>query len=105
MEPTENVELETIEVLEDVEMYEALERLEKNPDFQKVIKEGYLKKSVLDSVSLLAHPSIKQQGQRPDVMEDLVAASNLNFYLLMLKNKGQAALADLDEDDAPGFEG
>ena len=99
MEPTTNTELETAERQYWVEASEALERLEKNPDFKKVILDGYLEQKVLDSVSLLAHPAIKQRGERADVMEDLVAASNLKYYMGMIKNMGAITKDEiLDEE-------
>lgn len=79
------VELEGIDQNHHLEMGEALLRLEKNPDFKKVILDGYLSEKVQASVSLLAVPQIKQQGQRPDVMEDLVAASNLQYWFHTVK--------------------
>ena len=81
MSNQEQVELETVQVEHYVEMGEALDRLEQNEDFKKVIIEGYLKANVLDSVSLLAVPQIKKAGERTDVMEDLIAASNLQYFL------------------------
>lgn len=76
----EEHELETISVEHHRVMGEALERLEKNPDFKLVIQEGYLKDKVLASVSLLAVPQISDQGKRPGVFEDLIAASNLQYF-------------------------
>ena len=54
---------------EKIQMVEALERLEKNRDFQKVILEGYMKDEVLRANSLLANHTIKAQGKRPDIIE------------------------------------
>ena len=101
MEPTENVELETVEIQGWVDKADALKRLMKNPDFKKVILSGYLEEKVLDSVSMLAHPSVKQAGQRGDVMEDLVAASNLKFYFHMIMQMGAIEQDDLDEASSP----
>lgn len=70
---------------------EALKRLKQNPDFKTVIEQEYLESKVLSSVSLLAEPRTKQQGRRPDVMEDLVAASNLQFFFLMVEQNHRAA--------------
>ena len=97
-------ELETIETQELAAMYEALKRLEDNPDFKLVILDGYLKTKALDSVTLLADPRIKQQGARPDVMEDLVAISGLNYHLMMVKNLGMSALMDIADAEAPEVE-
>jgi len=69
-----------------VKLGEALRNLRKNNDFKVLIEEGYLKDKALASVSLLAVPQIKSKGLRPDIMEDLVSASNLQYFLEMVEN-------------------
>jgi alkylation response protein AidB-like acyl-CoA dehydrogenase len=69
---------------ERIALGEALERLQSNQDFQAVIVDGYLKQEALRSVGLLAKHAIKQAGRRPDVIEDLVAKSNLQDYFARL---------------------
>ena len=99
--PEQQVELETIDNTKDLLMGEALERLERNPDWKLVIEEGYLQDSVLNSMSLLAVPQLR--NDRGGVMEDLVAASNLKYYLLTLKNFYEGAknpiLSDEEEEE------
>lgn len=93
----------------DVDMGEALARLDKNPDFIKVIREGYLEGKVLASVSLLSVPQVKDAGKRPEVMEDLVAASNLQYWLQMVERRCQALkdpiLSDEEEQELEAAEG
>jgi len=96
----DQVELETVERDQWIKRVEALERLERNDDFKMLILEGYLRDKVLESVSLLGIPEIKKQGHRPDVMEDLIACSNLQYYLAMVKNLGSVAKEDRDEGEA-----
>jgi len=74
---------------------EALERLEQNEDFNKVILEGYFRDKAVNGVSLLASPQIKAQGKRADIMEALVAISQLEDYFLTIKALGE----DIPEDD------
>ena len=74
-----------------IQMLEALERLEKNKDFQLVILNGYMKDEVLRINSLLANPTIKTQGKRPDVMEMLVAISTFGEYMNTIKAMGATA--------------
>ena len=93
----EEVELEMVETQQWVSRYEALQRLEKNPDFIKVISEGYIRDRSLQGVSMLANEGVKRQGQRPDVMEMLVAVSTLQDYFKMLKNLGAIAKEDMEE--------
>jgi len=95
MEPTE---LETTENQYWVDMHEALKRLETNRDFKMVVLEGYFKDRAINGVSMLAEPSVKQQGQRADIMEDMVAISNLQYYFKMIKNLGAIAEDDIIEE-------
>ena len=99
VEPTN--ELITVDTEGWLDLLEAMERLEKNPDFKMIIEEGYMKENVLDSVSLLAEPSVKKQGLRGEVMEDLVSASNLAYYFKMIRNLGGAARQDFEDANAP----
>ena len=78
-----------------VGMRQALERLEANPDFVKVIMDGYFKDKAINGVSLLASNYIKKNGLRPDVMESLVAISQLQDYFITVKQLG----AELPEED------
>jgi len=83
-----------------VELHEALVRLEKNEDFKKVILQGYLEDKALSSVSLLGRPEIRRNNDRGSVIEELVAISNLNYYLMMVHNMGTSALVDIEEAEA-----
>jgi hypothetical protein len=97
----ESVELETIEIEHYVDMGQALNRLKDNADFKKVILEGYFKDKALDSVSLLSMPVVKKRGERGDIMEDLVAISNLQFFFMVIDQMHRAAveptLSDAEE--------
>lgn len=89
-----------------IKMGKALSRLNSNEDFRTLIIDGYLKDKVLASVSLLAVPQIKSQGQRPDIMEDIVAASNLSYFLQMVENAfidaTDPVLSDDEEEELNG---
>lgn len=78
-----------------VGMRQALERLENNPDFQKVILEGYFKDKAVNGVSMLASGYIKKNGLRADIMESLVAISQLQDYFITVKQLG----AEDDSED------
>jgi len=92
---------QTIEEVEDKEflywkgLKEALERLEKNKDFKKVILEGYFKDKAINGVSLLASPQIKRNGARTDVMEALIAISQLEDFFITIRAMGE----DPEEDE------
>ena len=82
---------------------QALERLMQNEDFKTIILEGYFEQKALASVSLLAVPQIKQRNERPDVMEDLIAISNLKYYFNQIEMFYEGAknpiLSDQEEEE------
>lgn len=80
-----------------VSMAQALERLEKNPDFKTVILDGYFKDKAINGVSLLATDHVKRAGVRGDIMEQLVAISALEDYFNMITNLG--TVPEDDEED------
>lgn len=100
--PQEEVFSVEVDIDHDIKLGEALQRLQKHPDFKTVITEGYLDGKVKASVSLLAVPAIKARGARTDVMEDLISASNLQYYFLMIEQKYEGAKAPVlsDEEEA-----
>ena len=83
-----------------VGMNQALERLEQNPDFKKVILDGYFKDKAVNGVSMLASGYIKKNGLRADIMESLVAISQLQDYFITVKQLG----AEDDSEDEDGVE-
>ena len=78
-------------------MYESLERLRGNTDFQKLILEGYFKDKAVNGVSMLASPHIVKEGLRPQIMEDLVAVSRLQDFFIVVENLG--AVPEESEED------
>lgn len=79
------------------DMCESLKRLEENDDFKRVILEGYFKDKAINGVSLLATDHVKRGGFRPDIMEALVAISQLEDYFATIKNLG--TIPDEEEDE------
>ena len=93
--------LETTDNSYAVMMYEALSRLHDNPDFQKVILEGYFKDEPIRITSLLATDYARREGVRPVLMEKLVAISSLEDYFQTIIQLGN--IPD-DEEDEGGEE-
>ena len=93
--------LETTDNSYAVMMYEALSRLHDNPDFQKVILEGYFKDEPIRITSLLATDYVRREGVRPVLMEKLVAISTLEDYFQTIIQLGN--IPD-DEEDEGGDE-
>lgn len=82
-----------------VGMRQALDRLEANPDFQKIILEGYFRDKAVNGVSLLASPLVKRNGSRGDVFESLIAISQLQDYFITIRDMGAEDTANDDEED------
>lgn len=95
----EELELEMVEASYWAEKVDALNRLKDNKDFQSLILEGYFKDKAINGVSLLAHEAIKREGKRGDIMEQLVAISNLEDYFMTVTQLGNGAKADLFDDE------
>ena len=87
-----SMDIETAE--KQIKIYEALMRLKSNVDFNIVSEDQYLTSSVLDSVSLLAHDSMVDKRDR--INEDIMAASNLKFFLLRVEKQGEVIKENLD---------
>lgn len=81
-------ELMTASMDHALHMGEAWLRLQKNGDFKKIITNGYLKEKVLASASLLGVP--QERDRRGMIMEDLISASNLEFFFRMIENQYEA---------------
>ena len=99
--PTENVENQDLESVENqywVDMNDALVRLKNGTpqpdDFKKVILEGYFKDKAINGVSLLATDYVKDNGLRPNVMEQLVAISALEDYFATITSLGSIPAED-----------
>ena len=97
----ETLDFVTVDATEEVEMYEALERLYQNDDFQKVVLDGYITDSTSRYTELLALERIRLEGLRPTIMEKLVAISHFRSYLYNIAQMGQRAAEDMTtiEDD------
>ena len=85
-----------------IEQAEALELLKKDPNFIKVISEGYFKEKAVRGTSLLATDYVKANGVRTDVMEGLIAISALEDHFKVIETMGgiakQNVSGELDED-------
>lgn len=84
-------ELMTASLDHAINMGEAWLRLQRNGDFKKIITNGYLKDKVLASHSLLAVPQIKDKGRRQDVIEDMIASSNLKYFFKIIEHEYEGA--------------
>jgi hypothetical protein len=77
-------------------MIEALERLQKNDDFNLLVTKGYFQDEVARLTSLLSSDYLIGQGKRQLIMEALTAVSYFDMYLRDVESLRPVAE---DEDD------
>ena len=87
-----------------VEIFEALERLEKNSDFKKVFTDHLFTNEVIRLHSLMAHPEQSLVDSRDKIVADLDALSNIKFSLQMISAIGKSTKEQLDEFRAAQME-
>jgi hypothetical protein len=80
------------------ELANALEELEKNPHFKKLILEGYFKDFAINQTSMLATDYVRKSGSRPEIMERLVAISNLQDWFNTVKQLTTSFTEEQDEE-------
>lgn len=80
-----------------VSIFEALQRLEKNPDFKLVFEDHLFTNEVIRLHSLLGHPEQSVIDSRDKIIADLDSLSNLKFTLQMIKAIGSSTSVQLDE--------
>jgi hypothetical protein len=78
-------------------MWESLRNLRSNPDFKRVVLQGYFRDKAVNGVSLLAQDAVIANGQRSAVMEDLIAISSLEDFFITIENLGSIPPEDDDE--------
>jgi hypothetical protein len=80
------------------ELANALEELEKNPNFKKLILEGYFKDFAVNQTSMLATDYVRKSGSRPEIMERLIAISNLQDWFNTVKQLTTSFAEEQDEE-------
>ena len=82
-----------------VGMRQALERLENNPDFKKVVLEGYFQDRAINAVSAMASQYVRKSNTRGELIEELNAISQLQQHFIIIKSMGAEAPEDDEFDD------
>ena len=85
------------EAEETEKIFDALIRLESNPDFKIVFEDHLFTNEVIRLHSLLAHPEQSLVSSRDRILQDLDALSNIKFALQMVKAIGSTTKEQLGE--------
>ena len=83
-----------------VDLGKALERLERNPDFQAVIQNDYLKQNAIRLVHLKADPSMRRDEYQRQIDQEIQAVGALAQYFNVVRMQAEhAALAIAEGED------
>lgn len=79
------------------ELGEALERLRHNPDFKKLVIEGYLKNEAVRLVHLKADPNMAAGQHQAAIMRDIDSIGALASYFATIDMLGRRATASIED--------
>ena len=74
-----------------IEFGEALQRLESNLDYKKVIEGDFLKDNIVRLVRLKATPACQDEVNQKFIMQQIEAAGQFEQYLMSIRVQGQSA--------------
>ena len=80
-------------------LHEDLKWLFKNPQFQRVILDGYLGRHILNQTSLLGLEHIIRNGSRTIIAESISATSHLQQYFIAIGNKSSSMFEDTEDEE------
>lgn len=93
-----------------VSLGQALERLEQNADFQRLIMQDYMREQPIRLGHLLSDPSMQDKASQKKIVTELKAIGDFTTHLRMIFRRAQMAaeairvnedeLASIYEDDA-----
>jgi len=99
-ESIDNLEYDLEQAHGMLELSKALNALDKNSDFKKVITDGYCKDYALRLVSLLASPQCATPEQRETTQRALDSISEFQQYTYGIESKAVSIQAMIDETEA-----
>lgn len=83
-----------------LELGKALASLRQNPDFKKVMIEGYLKNEAIRLVHLKADPSMTSVADQASIVRDIDAIGSMSQYFRVLEMMGKRADSSISEAEA-----
>lgn len=95
----EALELSITQAKKLITRMEALERLQKNPDFIELIEKGFMESHAVRQVMLKAHPSLQDEKQQKLLDAQIGAIGNFRQFLIAIYTEGRNAQAALEVDE------
>ena len=94
----EQIEVTIEQAMEIIDRGRAIERLEMNPDFRRLVLDGYFADEAARLTHLLSDPVTIMQGHQDLVKNDLMSIGGFKRYLMTIRHL--AAQAERDVNDA-----
>jgi len=95
----EEIELNIEQAKSFVEQGRALERLYGNPDFRKIIGEGFLEKEAVRLVHLKSDPSMQSEEMQREIVKQIDSIGCLTHYFRMVAHQKMLAEKAIEEDE------
>ena len=87
----EEIQVDIDEAKETVEIMNALERLQNNPDFKKIIADGYFKEEAYRLVGLKASPAMQAPERQAAMLKAIDGIGSLQQHFQMIWVMGDQA--------------
>lgn len=99
-EHLQQLEVSIEEAKAHIETRAALARLSSNPDFEKIVLEGYLKDEAVRLVQLRADPNFSSDEDQASLLKAIDAIGQFRLYCNTINQVGQMAQNALEADEA-----
>ena len=93
------IEVSTKQAREAIEMYDALDRLTKNDDFQKLIEKGYLEDNAVRLVWLRGDAALQTEEHQAAILKEIDGVAQLRSFFIDVTRAGHQALRTIEQND------
>ena len=97
-EQLEKIEISIEEATKSVDLFNSLQRLNTNPDFKKVMLDGYFSEECVRLVLLKADHEMRDEDRQNQIIKSIDAIGHTRTYLRTIMQLGQMAARSLEAD-------
>ena len=87
----QEIQIDITEAQNKMKDADALDRLHKNPDFKKIILEGYFQQQAAGLVAMRAHPAMQAETQQANLLRSIDAVGELQQFFSGIFQQGNTA--------------
>ena len=95
----EEIELNIEQAKRIIENGKALDRLFNNPDFRKIIVDGYLREEAVRLVHLKSDPNLASSEMQGEIVKSIDAIGCLNHYFRNVNHQRMLAVNAIEADE------